>query len=312
MLLPFLPSCSWLQDLPVAMAAHIWVGYEPLFMARDLGWLDASQATLLETRSAFDSIAALQAGTVQAAALTLDEMLGARATGLALSVVMVFNVSMGADMLLVRPGITQLAQLKGLRVGYEASSVSEVMLAEILKLAGLSRQDVTLQKIGVGEQVEAWQRRAADAFISYEPVATQLLSQGLTRLFDSRQIPMTIVDVLAVRSDALDHAHDKALKHLVATHFRALDHFTHNPQDSAHRIAGHLNLPAAGVLAAFRGLMLPRVAENHRLLGGSAPELAPTARRVADLLLRLGILPQSDALTNLNNDAYLPMKGLLK
>jgi NitT/TauT family transport system substrate-binding protein len=134
----------------------------------------------------------------------------------------------------------------------------------------------------------------------------------MTRLFDSRQIPNTIVDVLAVRSDALDHAHAKALKHLVATHFRALDELTHNPQDSAYRMAGHLNLPAAEVLAAFRGLMLPKLAENHRLLVGKEPDLYPTARRVADILLRLGILSQSDTLTNLINDAYLPTEGLLK
>lgn len=311
-LLPFLPSCGWFQDLPVAVAAHVWVGYEPLFMARDRGWLDATQATLLETRGAVDSIAALRAGTVQAAALTLDEVLGARATGLALSVVLVFNVSMGADMLLVRPGITQLAQLQGLRIGYEASSVSEVMLAEILSAAGLARQDVELQQIRVDDQPTAWQRRAVDAFISYEPVATRLLAQGMTRLFDSRQVPNTIVDVLAVRSDALGHTHAKALKHLVATHFRALDDLTRNPQDAAYRMAGHLNLPAAGVLSAFRGLMLPRLAENHRLLAGRVPDLHPTARRVADILLRLGILSQSDALTNLINDAYLPKEGLLK
>jgi NitT/TauT family transport system substrate-binding protein len=311
-LLPFLASCGWFQDLPVAVAAHVWVGYESLFMARDRDWLDPTRVTLHETRSAVDSIAALRAGTVQAAALTLDEVLGARATGLALSVVMVFNVSMGADMLLVRPGITQPGQLKGLRVGYEASSVSEVMLAEILSAAGLARQDLELQKIRIDDQLEAWRRREVDAFISYEPVATQLIAQGMTRLFDSRQIPNTIVDVLAVRSDALDPAHANALKHLIATHFRAQDDFTRNPQDAAYRMAGHLNLPAAGVLSAFRGLILPTLANNHRLLAGRDPELLSTARRVADILLRIGTLSQSDALTDLINARYLPTEGLLK
>ena len=309
-LLPALPSCGWLQDLPVAVAAHVWVGYEPLFMAQGRGWLDAAKVTLRETRSMVDSIAALQAGTVQAAALTLDEVLRARATGLALSAVLVFNVSMGADMLLVRSGITQLAQLKGLRIGYEASSVAEVMLAECLAAAGLTRQDVELQHISVNAQVQAWQQRAVDALISYEPVASQLLGQGMTRLFDSRQIPNTIVDVLAVRPDTLNHAHAKALRHLIAAHFRALDDLTRNPQDAAYRMAGHLNLSAAGVLSAFKGLMLPTVSNNHRLLNASPPELLSTARRVADILLRIGILTQRDALTDLAQGAYLPGEGL--
>lgn len=311
-MLPALSACDWWPDSGLAVAAHVWLGYEPMFLARDRGWLDATRVTLLETRSAVDSIAALRAGTVQAAALTLDEVLGARATGLALSVVLVFNVSLGADMLLVRPGITQLSQLKGLRVGYEASSVAEVMLAEILRSAGLAQQDIELLHVRVEDQSKAWQRRAADAFISYEPMATQLLAQGLTRLFDSRQIPNTIVDVLAVRSDALDQAHAKALRQLIDAHFRALDDLTRNPQDAAYRMAGHLNLPAAGVLSAFKGLMLPTRANNQRLLAGSEPELLTTARRVADILLRIGILSQSDALTDLINARYLPTEGLLK
>lgn len=311
-LLPGLSSCGWWQDLPVAVAAHVWVGYEPMFLARDRGWLDAAQVTLLQTRSAVESITALRTGKVQAAALTLDEVLGARSTGLALSVVLVFNVSMGADMLLVRPGINRLAQLKGLRIGYEASSVSEVMLADILKTAGLARQDVQLSQINVDEQLSAWQRHAADAFISYEPVASQLMAQGMTRLFDTRQMPDIIIDVLAVRSDALDHTHAKALRHLVTAHFRALDAFTRNPQDAAYRMADHLNLPAAGVLSAFKGLILPTATSNMRLLAGPAPELLPTARRVVGILRDSGLLLQSDSLTGLINSDYLPTEGWLK
>ena len=311
-LLPGLSSCGWLQNLPVAVAAHEWVGYEPMFLARDRGWLDATQVTMLETRSAVESIQAVRSGKAQAAALTLDEVLGARASGLALSVVLVFNVSLGADMLLVRPGITQLAQLKGRRIGYEASSVSEVMLAEVLKTAGLTRQDVQLEKIGVDAHLFAWQNRAVDAFITYEPVATRLLAEGMSRLFDSRQIPDTIIDVLAVKSDALDQAHANALKHLIAAHFRALDDLTRNPQDAAYRMAGHLHLPAQGVLAAFKGLILPTPASNYRLLSGGTPALLPTARRVAGTLRRSGILSNDDALAHLINGSYLPTDGLLK
>ena len=209
-------ACGWLQDLPVSVAAHVWLGYEPLFTARDRGWLDAGQVTIQETRSAVESMSALRAGKVHAAALKLDEVLGARATGLALSVVLVFNVSMGADMLLVRPGITELVQLKGLRIGHEASAVAETMLAEILKVAGLQRQD------------------------------------------------------------------------------------------AAYRIAGHLNLPAAGVLAAFKGLILPTVANNHQMLAGPVPEMLLTARRVAARLSQSGLLAQKDALADFVNGDYLP------
>lgn len=272
LLAPVVPGCGWVQDLPLAVAAHVWVGYEPMFLARERGWLDGDQVKLHETRSAIESIGALRAGTVQAAALTLDELLGARASGLALSAVLVFNVSMGADMLLVRPGITELAQLQGLRIGYEASSVAEVMLAEILKAAGLTRQQVHLEKIPVDEQVKSLQHHAVDAFITYEPVATQLLARGMARLFDSHQIPDTIIDVLAVHQDALDAAHSKALEHGIAAHFRALDELTRNPQPARCRLPHGLAPEPAGTKCigslqgpelAHTGQQLPNAGRQH-------------------------------------------------
>ena len=76
LLAPVLPGCGWVQDLPLAVAAHVWVGYEPMFLARERGWLDGDQVKLHETRSAIESIAALRAGTVQAAAGTVERVRG--------------------------------------------------------------------------------------------------------------------------------------------------------------------------------------------------------------------------------------------
>lgn len=104
-------GCKWGADKPIAIAAQVWPGYEPMFLARSEGWLDAERVHLLETASATESLQALRDGTVDGAALTLDEVLKARATGLSLSVVMIFDLSAGADMLVARAGITTLADL---------------------------------------------------------------------------------------------------------------------------------------------------------------------------------------------------------
>ena len=52
-----------------------------MFLARSEGWLPNEAIRLFETASASQSIAALAQGQVQAAALTLDEVLRARAEG---------------------------------------------------------------------------------------------------------------------------------------------------------------------------------------------------------------------------------------
>ncbi|WP_333874746.1 ABC transporter substrate-binding protein [Methylobacter sp.] len=299
------PGCEWL-DQPVSIATLVWPGYEPMFLARDKGWLNAQQVHLVKMASATGSLQALTDGNVQGAALTLDEVLKARATGLPVSVVMIFDISTGADMLIARSGIKQLADLKGRRIGFEQGTVGELLLTEALRTAGLSKEDVKLVTIDIDKHRNAWNSNQVDAITTYEPVASQLLAQDGIKLFDSRQIPNTIVDVLAIRSDALGFRHANAIRHLIATHFYTLDYLNRNPQDAAYRMSTRLGLPAANVLTALKGLVLPDAANNYRWLYGSAPELLASARKLSSIMVRSGSLKQDDTLKSLICADFLP------
>ena len=137
-------------------------------------------------------------------------------------------------------------------------------------------------------------------------MASALLQQGGTKLFDSRQIPNTIVDVLAVRTDVLDHSHASAIRHLLSAYFKALDHLNRNPHDAAYRMAPRLNLPATAVLPSFKGLLLPDVANNRHILTGTQPEILETARKVSAIMVDSGLLPRNDDLTELIRPEFLP------
>ena len=301
-----LSGCDGLGDKPVSIAAHTWLGYEPLFLAQRQGWLDSAQAQLIQTAHSGESIQALREGKVQAAALTLDEMVLARASGLALMAVLVFNVSAGADMLLVRPQITALSQLKGKRIGLEDSNLASVMVSAVLEQAGLRNTDVTLVRLSNDLHAKAWQQKSVDALITYEPVASAIQVMGAQKLFDSRQIPNVIVDVLAVHQEALDRSYKTAIAHAVNAHFRGLNHLQRSPQDAAYRMSEHLKLPAAEVLSAFKGLLLPDVVAGYHLLGGTAPALLDSARKLSALMVRGGQLAKADSLDKLLTNQYLP------
>lgn len=300
-------ACSLLPKKPISVAAHVWAGYEPMFLASREGWLDSNQVSLVETTSATESIQQLSEGKVLAAALTLDEVLKVRATGLPLSIVMIFDISAGADMLVVRPSIKQLAELKGLRIGFEKNTVGELLLNAILQTAMLKKQDVKLIELTANNQLQFWNRNLIDAVITYEPIASQLLVQNGTKLFDSKQIPNTIVDVLAINSKMLDFTHTSAIRHLISANFRAIDHIKRNPHDAAYRMATHLGLPVADVLPAYKGLLLPDAAYNYRLMTGSSPELLTSARRLSNSMFNNGLLKHNDSLNGLVNADFLPI-----
>ncbi|OGS89568.1 MAG: hypothetical protein A2061_06710 [Gallionellales bacterium GWA2_59_43] len=298
-----LPGCRR-SVAPLTVAAHLWPGYEFMFLAQREGWLAASQVTLRETQSASESLQALSDGRIDAAALTLDEVLRARARGVHLSVALVFDISAGADVVLARPSIRELKQIKGKRIGVEQSALGALMLVKALQAAGLERQDVQAVPLTIDQHEAAWQRGEVDVLVSYPPVSSHLLEGGAVNLFDSRQLPDTIVDVLAVRQQALEHKRD-AVRRLVAAHLRGRNHLQRNPQDASYRMAAHLGLRPEEVLASYKGIVLPDLAGNLRLLGGDRPALLDSARMLSAVMYQEGLLPQPDSL-----DALLYAGGL--
>ena len=171
MVLPWGSGCSQAQSLRVGI--HPWVGYESLELAQQFKWLPEG-VELVRMEELTTSAAALQAGKVDAACLTLDEVLRLRAEGTPVTVGLVFDVSAGADALLVRPGIERLAGLSGKRIGIEPGPLGALVLGSALDAAGLKRSAVQVVNLPSDRQLDAWRRNEVDALVCYEPTATLL------------------------------------------------------------------------------------------------------------------------------------------
>jgi NitT/TauT family transport system substrate-binding protein len=129
--------------------------------------------------------------------------------------------------------------------------------------------------------------------------------RGARRIFDSSAIPGRIVDVLAVRTDAL-RSHPAALRHLLQCHFAARTLMLESPQRCSALLAKRLQTPAEEVMALFRGLRLPDLAQNRSML---APDGAvdQAARALQTLMVEAGLLPPATAQQALADLQYLPV-----
>ena len=102
----FVAACS-APGTPLRVGSNVWPGYEFLYLAREKGLYDES-IRLVELASASDVMDALRAGDIEAGALTLDETITLASEGVDLVVVLVFDISAGADVLMTKPSITRL------------------------------------------------------------------------------------------------------------------------------------------------------------------------------------------------------------
>ena len=268
---------------PLRIASQVWPGYEFMFLARNQGWLDTKDVQLMESQSATESLRWLAEGRTDGAALTLDEVLIGLKQGMPLSVVLLFDISAGADAVLAKPQFKTAADLKGGRIGVETSALGKLMLHKFMQHAGLEAGQLQVENLAINDHVRAWQRGQLDAIITYEPSVSVIEHGGAVRLFDSIEIPDTIFDVLAVHRERAD-SHAGALKALIRGHFQGLQAWKTNPVDTAYRMARRLDLPANRVREMYHGIELPDLAYNRHMLGAGAVKLAAVARDLCGIL----------------------------
>ncbi len=139
-----LSACQPVEEAPLRIASNTWPGYEPLYLARSLGYYDDTQVNLVEMTSASEVIHALRNHTIEGAALTLDEVLTVMEDDYKLSVILIMDFSNGGDVLLSKPEITSLAQLKGKNIAVEYTAVGAILLNGALSSAQLTAKDVTI------------------------------------------------------------------------------------------------------------------------------------------------------------------------
>jgi len=284
-------GCTSRSAPPIRVGTNTWPGYEPLYLARDIGRLGADDVRLIRHDSATRVLAAFRAGEIDAAALTLDEAMQLLGHGNDPCVVLVMDTSKGGDAVIGREGVRRVADLKGRRLGVEKTAVGAYLASRALQSAGLSLKDVTLVDLPVDRHAGAFLSGTVDAVVTFEPVRSALLLAGGTELFSSAQIPGEIVDVLVVDRHFIND-HPRRVQHLVQGWFAALDYLEHRPADAAGYMSPHLRLMPHAVLKSLAGLDFPDRAANLRMLIGrrGVPGLAAPATRLAATMRDMGLL----------------------
>lgn len=270
---------------PLRIVSSPWPGYEPLYLARDLGYLDPSSVRLNELPSANITLESFSNGSAEIATLTLDEALSLLDEGKKLRILLVLDSSNGADAVMARPGIKTLADLKGKRIAMENITLGVYMLNRTLDAAGLQYGDVKVIPMPEDKHEKAYLQGKIDAAITMEPHKTRLARAGAHALFDSSRIPNEIFDVMVVREDVYYERREE-LCGIVRQWFRALDYVRVNPEEAHARMGKRLGMDRETFKAMTNGLVQPSREDNRRLLGGNPPALLASAQRLGAIMQR--------------------------
>lgn len=275
---------------PLRIVSSPWPGYEPLYLARDLGYLKETSVRITELPSSNINMEAFSNGSADIATLTLDETLTLLAKGQKLRILLVMDISNGSDAVVAKPGIKSLAELKGKRLGMENIPLGAYILSRVLEISGLNASDIDVIPMPEDKHEKAYLQGKIDAAITMEPYKTRITKAGAHVLLDSSQIPNEIFDLIVTREDVYKTRRPE-LCQLAKQWFRTLDYVRANPQDATARMGKRLGTDAEAFRTAMAGLIVPSRQENQRLLGGNTPTLLAPARRLADIMQREHMIP---------------------
>jgi NitT/TauT family transport system substrate-binding protein len=288
-LLAALSGCMREPEPALRIGTNVWIGSEPLYLARELGHLDLGAVQLVEYPSASEVLRAYRNQAIDGMVISLDELLGLAADGLQPRVVLVVDVSHGADAVVGRSGMRSMKDLKGKRVAVEGGALGAYVLSRALAKNGMRASDVKVVHLESNEQPVAFEKGQVDGAVTFDPYRDQLLRAGAKTLFDSTQIPGEIVDLLAVRASVIDKQ-PNAVQALLRGWFDAIDYMQRDPKDAARRMGVRQQTSGEQFLAAQQGLHVPSRDENLRMLGGASPDLAVTGRRLMTLMVDAKLL----------------------
>lgn len=141
-------GCRKESAAPMRIGTNTWPGYEPMYLA------------------------AFGKKEIEAAALTLDEVMSLTQFEKGISIILVADISDGADVIIGHEEINNLEGLKGRRIGAETTAVGIYMLHRALEKAGLAEKEVKVVNLNEDEHETAFLSGKVDAVVTFEPVRT--------------------------------------------------------------------------------------------------------------------------------------------
>ncbi len=281
-------AATVLQAAPLKVAYSDWPGWTAFAIAEQKGWFkEAGVEVELLWFEYGPSMEAYSAGKVDAVMVTNGDALVTGAGGAKNIAVLVVDYSNGNAMIVAKPGIKSVKDLKGKKIGIEVGFVEHLLLLKALESAGLSESDVEIVPTPTNQTPQVLASGQVDAIGAWQPNSGAALKAlpGSTAIFTSANVPGLIYDTVAVTPQSLAARRDDWVKFVKV--WDKIVAYLADPKTKADGIA--IMAAKAGVDATTYAEFLPGtkflpLAEGAKILSSTAPGFGSVAgsSKIAD------------------------------
>ena len=259
---------------PLKVAYSDWPGWTALAIAEQKGWYkDAGVEVELLWFEYGPSMEAFTAGKVDAVTVTNGDGLVTGAGGAKNVAIMLTDYSNGNDMIVAKPGIESLKDLKGKKVGIEVGFVEHLLLLNGLQKVGLTEADVELVPTPTNQTPQVLASGQVDAIGAWQPNSGAALKavSGSKAIYTSADEPGLIYDAVVVSPQSLSERRADWVKFVAV--WDKIAAYLADPatrEDGIKIMAARAGVDAKEYAAFMPGTKFLSLAEGEKVMASSA------------------------------------------
>jgi len=287
----------------VTIGFSAWPGWFPWQVAQEQGLFTKNgvDVELKYFDSYTDSLNALSTNNVSANSQTLNDTLSSVSGGAKQTIVLVNDNSTGNDQIIVRDGITSVADLKGKAVAVEQGTVDHYLLLLVLQKAGLTEKDIQVKSLTTDAAAAAFAAGQVDAVGAFAPFTTTALGlAGSKAIATSADFPGAIPDHLVFTADFVKD-HPTEVQAVVKTWYETLDWIKNNKDAAVKIMAKRAGVSVDDYKTYDKGTTIFTREQNLKAFAsGTTPaNLDYQAEQIAEFLVSTGLINEKPKLDGL-------------
>lgn len=255
--------------LSASMGSVPWVGQLPLYIAIEKGFFEEEglDFDLSLFGASGEYIAAFASDNVDSVSPVSAEAVLMKSQGKDFKIVLIQDNSVGGDGILARDTIAGVEDFKGQTIAVDTTGVSYFFLLQVLKEAGLTKEDVTIVNTDPAAAAAAFESGNVDVAVSYAPYLQETdrsVDNGRI-IYDSSKMPTAIID-LYLFDTAFIEENPEAVQAFVNGVFKGTQFMLDNPEESLAIGSAELEVTPEELESDLKGVKIPTVEDNLNML----------------------------------------------
>jgi NitT/TauT family transport system substrate-binding protein len=309
LLASFPTACTALQTTPspktpLRVEFTKWWGDYTMLVAQDMGYFEdyGVQVEPIYYGVYSDIYPDLAAGQIDGALIAVGDIINInRNTPMK---VVAMQDDGGADSIVARPEINSIQDLKGKTVGVLIGTQYELMVAEMLKSANMTMNDVTVVEVNPEDATEALKNDQVQAVYTWEPHLSKAVSNGNRIIYPTEKMRL-FPDMIVFRKSVVDERPED-VRAFLKVWFKTVEYRIQHQGETRDIAAKYLGITPEEV-QPDDNLRIYTLDDNKRLFDiQQANSIYAVTNTTSTYLISIGVLTQQVDQLELLDPSYLP------